>query len=248
MAIYIGTAGWSLRKDHADEFPSDGTHLERYAQRLNCVEINSSFYRPHRVSTYQRWAASTPPEFRFAVKLPKQITHVQRLVDPEAQIDKFLDETSGLGEKRGPVLVQLPPSLEFDALVAERFFQAVRLRTDARVVCEPRHPSWFNVEAASLLTRYSIDRVAADPAVVVEASSPGGAGRTAYFRWHGSPRVYYSKYDELALRNLAARLASATQKATDVWCIFDNTALGAATGNALVLVEMLRGRSFVTHE
>ena len=111
MAIFIGCAGWNLRKEHAENFPALGTHLERYAGRLNSVEINSSFYRSHRTSTYQRWAASTPPGFRFAVKLPKEISHVARLVSVEPQVHQFLAETSGLGDKLGPILVQLPPSV-----------------------------------------------------------------------------------------------------------------------------------------
>src|ERR1700761_7871846 len=111
MALFVGCAGWNLRKELVESFPLDGTHLQRYAARLNCVEINSSFYRSHRKTTYERWAASTPADFRFSVKLPKHITHVCRLVDVERHIRQFVDETSGLGSKLGPILVQLPPSL-----------------------------------------------------------------------------------------------------------------------------------------
>ena len=78
---------------------------------LPAVEINSSFYRPHRPSTYARWAAETPEGFPFAVKLPKEITHKRRLVDVAEPLDRFLAETAALGPKRGPLLVQLPPSL-----------------------------------------------------------------------------------------------------------------------------------------
>src|SRR5690349_9096104 len=126
MAVFIGCAGWSLRKESADEFSASGTHLQRYAMRLNAVEINSSFYRPHRVSTYQRWAASTPSDFRFSVKLPKQITHVRRLDSVDAELRQFHNETDGLGEKRGPILIQLPPSLAFDLRIAELFFGLLR--------------------------------------------------------------------------------------------------------------------------
>src|SRR3954468_23310589 len=112
--VYIGTAGWNIRREHAHRFSNEGTHLERYASRFNAVEINSCFYRPHRLATYERWAASVPERFRFAVKLPKAITHEARLVDITAAVDKFLDEISGLGPKLGPLLIQFPPSFAFD--------------------------------------------------------------------------------------------------------------------------------------
>src|SRR3954451_5388431 len=106
----IGCAGWAIRREHSDRFAPVGTHLERYATLFNCVEINSCFYRPHRIATYERWAGSVPADFRFAVKLPKVITHELRLVGAESHLERFLGETSGLGAKRGPILVQLPPS------------------------------------------------------------------------------------------------------------------------------------------
>ncbi len=239
MTVFIGCAGWNLRKEFADDFPGPGTHLERYARRLNGVEINSSFYRPHRATTYQRWANSAPSGFRFAVKLPKQITHVSRLSDVEPQIEQFLAEINGLGDKLGPILVQLPPSLGFDLPIVERFFGALRARIATPIVCEPRHPSWFEPAAQTLLEKHAIGRVAADPSIVPAAALPGGCLRNCYFRWHGSPRVYYSNYDRSALEELARRLQAAAQQADSVWCIFDNTAEGAALKNALELGELL---------
>src|ERR1700735_1262435 len=87
--IRIGTAGWSIPKYCAGEFPVGGSGLERYAARFNCTEINSSFYRPHRRTTYERWAHSVPAGFRFAVKLPKAITHERRLNDIDGPLDRF---------------------------------------------------------------------------------------------------------------------------------------------------------------
>jgi uncharacterized protein YecE (DUF72 family) len=243
MAIYIGCAGWNLRKEFAAEFPLVGTHLQRYAARLSAVEINSSFYRSHQTKTYRRWAASTPDGFRFAVKLPKQITHFSRLgaVDQpvEPLLEQFLGEVSGLGEKLGPILVQLPPSLAFESPTVERFFGALRQRTTGAVICEPRHPTWFEQEAEALLKEFAIDRVAADPAILPAAAVPGGCGHNGYFRWHGSPRMYYSAYNEQALGELATRLLALAEHGNGAWCIFDNTADGAALRNALSLVELL---------
>src|SRR3954469_14763579 len=105
--LRIGTAGWSIPKEHAAPFPTTGSHLERYGAVFNAVEINSSFYRPHRRATYERWAASVPADFRFAVKVPKAVTHEHRLKDVGDRLDRFIAEVGGLGPTRGPLLVQM---------------------------------------------------------------------------------------------------------------------------------------------
>lgn len=235
---YVGTAGWALPAEYAAEFPGEGTHLARYARRLCGVEINSSFYRPHRPATYARWAASVPAGFRFAVKVPKEITHHLKLVDATALLERFLAEASELGDNLGPLLVQLPPSLAFEAHTAGAFFADLRARFQGNVVCEPRHAGWFSAEAERVLRDFQIARVAADPAPVPEAASPGGWQGLVYYRLHGSPRIYYSAYTDEALNTLEQTLRAALKSAS-VWCIFDNTALGAATGNALSAGEHL---------
>jgi uncharacterized protein YecE (DUF72 family) len=239
----IGIAGWAIRREHSARFAHVGTHLQRYATLFNCVEINSCFYRPHRLSTYARWAESVPPNFRFAVKLPKVITHELRLAGAAAALDQFLAETSGLGEKRGPILVQLPPSFAFDAATAENFFDELRNRYDGEVVFEPRHETWFTTEVESLLRERRIARVAADPARVPSAADPGGYDRIVYYRLHGSPRTYYSAYPAEVLADIAKVLEERAAQGIDTWCIFDNTALGAATTDALIVKSQLRTRA-----
>jgi uncharacterized protein YecE (DUF72 family) len=219
---------------HQSHFPGDGTHLERYARIFRAAEINSSFYRPHRRALYEKWAASTPDSFAFSVKLPKTITHTQRLRDSEQLLDQFLTAPlEGLGGKVVCLLVQLPPSAEFDDVVTRVFLELLRARFDREVVIEPRHASWFNADVASLLREYRVARVAADPARVPEAAQLGGWEETVYYRLHGSPRVYWSTYPDDYLDVLAGRLRDAARHARSVWCIFDNTASGAAAGNAL---------------
>ena len=235
--LHVGCAGWALPRAVQPAFPSEGTHLQRYAARFTAVEINSSFHRPHTPTTYARWAASVPDHFRFSVKTPKAITHERRLTDAESLLGEFLAQVSALGEKLGSLLIQLPPSLALDLATAESFLVSLRGRHTGAVALEPRHPSWFNEEAAGLLEAHRIARVAADPARVPAAGEPGGWAGTVYYRLHGSPRTYYSAYDEAYLRGLAVRLEEAAAGADDVWCIFDNTAMGAATGNALTLLD-----------
>ena len=244
-AVYVGCAGWSLPKQWQGGFPADGTHLERYAGRFNAVEINSSFYRPHQQKTYRRWAASVPEAFRFSVKLPKAITHTARLQTTADVIRNFVEEVSGLGERLGCWLVQLPPSLVFDAQLVREFFERFREQADAcsgAIVCEPRHASWFSSAAAELLTACGIARVAADPAVVPAAGQAGGTHEPVYIRRHGSPHMYYSSYSAAQIRQTANQLRESGRRSRTAWCIFDNTAEGAATGNALRLLDELHGR------
>ncbi|MGU3360331.1 DUF72 domain-containing protein [Methylobacterium sp. M6A4_1b] len=237
--IAIGTAGWNVPKGCADAFPAAGSHLERYARRLDVVEINTSFYRPHRVETYARWAASVPEQFRFAVKLPRTITHEQRLRHVEMPLRRVLSEVAGLGPKLGPLLLQMPPSLPFDPQLSAGFLRSLRDAHGGSIVCEPRHASWFAPQVEALLAELRIARVAADPAPVPGAGEPGGWPGLRYHRLHGSPTIYASPYTAQALDALAVRLAAEAAQGCESWCIFDNTAAFAATGDALALRERL---------
>ena len=237
--VHIGCAGWAIPKRSAEAFPSEGSHLHCYARRVNAVEINSSFYRPHRRATYERWADSVPDEFRFSVKIPKDITHKARLAGISGRLSAFLDEIAGLGDKLGPLLLQLPPSLALDKAVANAFFDEMRQQFSGTIVCEPRHATWFDRAAAALLRKFEIGRVGADPATVPAAAKPGAYADLAYYRLHGSPRVYYSSYRSEELAALAARIRKDIARGDDVWCIFDNTAEGAAQANALTLQALL---------
>ncbi|QGW83291.1 DUF72 domain-containing protein [Variovorax paradoxus] len=238
--LHIGCAGWSLPRTLWPEFPAEGSHLERYAQRFGAAELDTSFYRPHRRETYERWAASTPEGFRFAVKLPQSITHEKRLLDAMPEFDAFLEQAGGLGDKLGCLVVQLPPSLAFDADAARRFLFALRRRHQGAVALEPRHRSWFAPQVDALLSRFQIARVLADPVLFAEAAAPGGWPRFVYLRLHGSPRRYWSAYEDALLERLASRLRLAQGEGAECWCIFDNTAGGEAVGNAMTLARLLQ--------
>lgn len=239
-AFRLGCAGWSLPRDVQARFPGEGPHLARYAARLNAVEINSSFHRPHGRATYERWAATVPPSFRFCVKLPRTVTHDQRLVDATSLLDEFLAQASGLGERLECLLVQLPPSLAFDLATATSFFDALRERWSGGIAAEPRHASWFQPEVDAFLAQRRIARVLADPVRHAGGELPGGWLQLVYLRLHGSPRVYYSSYAPELIEALARRIALALRSGQRVWCIFDNTASGAATHDALALEAALQ--------
>jgi uncharacterized protein YecE (DUF72 family) len=236
---YVGCAGWTVPRDEASRFPSDGSHLERYAARFTAVEVNSSFYRSHRRTTYVRWAASVPASFRFSVKMPKAITHERRLRSCELLVDAFLEETSGLGERLGALLVQFPPSFVFELDDVGAFFEMLRERTSTPIACEPRHRSWGAFHVDDLLTSLRISRVMADPLRVPGFEEPGGWTDMVYYRLHGSPRVYWSSYEDEFLDGVAHRVEEDLSEDRRTWCIFDNTAQGAATTNGLWLLDRL---------
>ncbi|KQT12495.1 DUF72 domain-containing protein [Ramlibacter sp. Leaf400] len=237
--VRIGCAGWQLPQAVLDAFPAGDSHLQRYAGVFNASEINSSFHRPHRPATYERWAASVPEGFAFSAKLPKAITHERRLVDCDAPLRGFFEQCAGLGGGMGCVLVQLPPSLAFDAQVAGRFFDALARCYRGAVALEPRHASWFSGDVDSWLAGRRVARVLADPVRHEAGRAPGGWPQLVYLRLHGSPRTYYSSYPDDVLRPLADRIALETQAGREVWCIFDNTAGQAAAGDALRLRDWL---------
>lgn len=243
MSIIVGTAGWTISREAAERFPAEGSSLERYSARFKGAEINSSFHRPHRASTWRRWAESVPEDFRFSVKLAKTISHTKRLVDCGDELERFLAEAGELGDKLAILLLQLPPSFAFDGSLADDFLADLAARTPARLACEPRHPSWFEPDADALLDRLKVARVAADPARVPAAAEPGGWRGLAYWRLHGSPVMYRSSYEEARLDAWAEAVRGATEAGAEAWCIFDNTASSAATANALGMVERVSGDS-----
>jgi uncharacterized protein YecE (DUF72 family) len=231
MPLHIATAGWTCPAPPGDPALGVGTHLERYARLLPAVEINTSFYRNHRPSTYERWARSVPADFRFAVKVWREITHHRRLGVTDRELAEFLEGPVALGKKLGPLLVQLPPSFVLDAEHVGRFFRQLRRLHTGLVACEPRHPSWFTPEGERLLADAQVARVGADPAVVPEAALPGGWNGLRYLRLHGSPVMYASPYSEDQLASLAGLLPGEAE-AAEAWCVFDNTQFGAAWENA----------------
>jgi uncharacterized protein YecE (DUF72 family) len=236
-SIQVGTAGWNVPATEANISGVKRTQLQRYATVLNCVEVNSSFYRAHKRTTWQRWAASTPAGFQFSVKAPKTVTHVAKLMNCGKQLADFFEQITGLGEKLGPVLLQTAPSHAANTTVVSNFLSTLRELHTGLVALEPRHPSWFTPEIDHLLSEFHIARVAADPPKGSPwASRPGGSTQLRYYRLHGSPRVYWSPYSASQIEDLAARLRS--HETGKTWIVFDNTAAGAALSNALELMKL----------
>jgi uncharacterized protein YecE (DUF72 family) len=183
-----------------------------------------------------------PADFRFSAKIPKEITHQLRLQNAATALDEFLETVAGLGTKLAVLLVQLPPSLQLDGDIAETFFSALHQRSSCSIVCEPRHSSWFGAIGLALLKACGVGLVQADPSPVERVEFAVNPAAPIYYRLHGSPKIYYSRYSLDYLRSLATTLA--TQP--NAWCIFDNTAQRWATQNAFELQQLLG--SGATHE
>jgi uncharacterized protein YecE (DUF72 family) len=233
--IYVGTAAWSNPPAERLRRHDGASHLEHYGTQFGAVEINSSFYRSHRRATYQSWREATPALFRFSVKMPRTVTHDCALRNCRAELKQFLAEVAGLSHKLRVILVQTPASLAFEGAAASRFFGALSSSKTYQIACEPRHPSWWTPNADAVLRRHGVARVAADPARTPEAASPGGAKRLAYYRLHGSPRMYYSAYSAEYLQTLSTTVTKSKSDTREVWCIFDNTARHASWDNAKLL-------------
>jgi uncharacterized protein YecE (DUF72 family) len=236
--IRVGTAGWSIPRASAERFAGAGSHLERYARVLSCAEINSSFHRPHARKVYEKWAAATPEDFRFAVKMPRTVTHDAKLRRTRPLVERFMSEAAGLGGKLGVILVQLPPSLDFNPRTAHAFFKLLRGLWNGHTVCEPRHETWFTGTSEAVLLAYDVARVAADPSRIKAAKQPAGWPGVIYYRLHGSPRKYWSRYPASRIARWSADLR-AVDPAIDAWCIFDNTASGAAIENAVETKDLI---------
>ncbi len=240
--LLVGCAGWSLPKADAASFPVEGSHLERYAAVFPMVEINSSFYRPHRPATYAKWSACVPEDFRFAVKVPRAITHDARMEDVEPLLVQFAAEAGELGEKLGCLLVQLPPKFGFVDETARTFFRQLHAIFGTTIAFEARHPSWFSDAATELLVESRVTRVIADPAAGQPGPHVPTSSDAVYVRLHGTPRIYYSRYSPEYVESVRRELDRQRAAGRTCWCVFDNTAAFEAVPNALQLLHGLDGQ------
>lgn len=246
-SMRIGTAGWTIPTYLKNDFALEGSHLERYSQVFNSVEINSSFYRDHKSETYAKWNLLTPKNFRFSVKLSRYFTQEKRLEEAGIRLQQTLEGISHLKEKWGVLLIQLPPRLAFSYDVVKRFIDELRHFYTGPAVWEPRHPSWACLEAIDLFNRYEMSKVFADPEpcpLPEELLLASSTKALRYFRLHGSPEIYKSHYTEETMISIVHEIQksplfnSSQAVPSNTWVIFDNTTYGYATQNALELQQL----------
>jgi len=230
--ILIGTAGWSIPKQFAQEGEA---HLHTYSELLNCCEINSTFYKNPLARTLTKWKTITAEDFSFSLKLHQSFTHFSELKPSASELKKTLNLYKQLGEKLGCLLLQFPPKMSFDTKKMERFYAILRQSLTIPIVIEPRNTTWKTADSLSLMRDYSISKVIADP-----EKCPGKSynfSGVKYYRLHGAPVIYRSSYTEKFLRELSSEVLKSRK---DCWIIFDNTASGAGFKNAWSLNKKSR--------
>lgn len=239
MKYFIGTCGWNYSSFKGIFFPEElksKDWLKYYAEHLNTVEINVTFYRLPRVKTFEKWYNETPEDFVFSIKASKVITHIKRLKDVENELKTFLERLKGLKEKGRVLLFQFPPSLKFDKELLENFLKI--LPKDYQNVIEIRHKSFHCEEFVKLLKKYKVCLCFSDCAGRYPSWYEVQTAPFLYIRMHGSKKLYVSNYEEEELKELAQKINS--YKVKEAYVYFDNTALGYAITNALYLKELLK--------
>ncbi len=241
--LYIGTSGWGYRWQGVfyPEGLKSAERLGYYATRFNTTELNSSFYHFTMAKTITKWLSETPGSFKFAAKMHQEVTHKRRLVDVEEPLEKFMSRFLEMGERLGPILIQLPGSLHFDFGVVADFFRLLRGKyPDPVFALEARHTSWFTDEAQELLQEHAITWVISSAGKrfpKLETTTTD----TVYLRLHGDERLYFSAYTDEQLERYAFMVHDWLLDGKEVWVFFNNTIVGNAVLNADKLRERVEG-------
>jgi uncharacterized protein YecE (DUF72 family) len=237
VTVLIGTSGWQYRDWRGRFYPprlAQRAWLEHYAEHFATVESNNAFYRLPERDTFAGWRERTPPDFRWAVKASRFLTHIKRLREPEEPVARLVDRAEGLGDKLDVVLLQLPPTLRADPELLGACL--ARFPASVRVAVEPRHDSWWTDEVRSLLERYGAALCWADrmeqPVAPLWRTAEWG-----YLRMHTGVDDWRYRTPTLAL--WAERLAE-TYAADDVLVYFNNDPGGAAPVDAVRFAEAVR--------
>ena len=239
MAVHIGTSGWSYRHWDGVLYP-DGLpvehRLEHYVREFRTVELNASYYRWPTDAAFTSWRRRLPANFLLSVKAPGALTHAKRLYAPESWVARIRRAFVCLGPRAGVLLVQLPPSAQFDPARLAYFLQCVPARM--RVCVEFRHPSWHQDATFDLLQQHG-----AAYCVMSGAHLPCLLRATAafvYVRLHGPDhhRMYAGSYSDDDLRWWAGRVGEWQAMGRDVFVYFNNDGGGNAVRNARTLMAM----------
>jgi uncharacterized protein YecE (DUF72 family) len=237
--LIIGTSGWQYKDWRGRFYPQELPQrlwLEHYAQRFPTVEVNNAFYRLPERDTFAQWRARTPESFVIAVKMSRYLTHIKRLHDPAEPVKRFLDRAAALGDRLGPVLLQLPPNLKSNVDDLERALAC--FPKGIEVAVEPRHPSWWSGEVRATLERHDAALCWADrkgrPVTPLWRTAPWG-----YVRMHEGRANPRPRYGRRALTAWLDRVASAYPGDAKVFVYFNNDTGGAAVTDARTLQELV---------
>jgi uncharacterized protein YecE (DUF72 family) len=239
--ILLGTSGWDYPEWVGKVYPPRGAtdKLRYYAQLFPIVEVNSTFYRLPPPTVAASWVRRTPGRFRFAAKFPQTITHDLKLVGTDEELRRFLAVLKPLRDagKFAAALLQLPPSLPFEAGIVRTFYAS--LPPDLPVAVEFRERSWLVDESYALLKEFGLAHVIVDgphlpPVLTVTAPF-------AYVRWHGhgNPIWYDYTYSADELSAWIPRVRTLAENASEVYGFFNNHFRGDAATNGRSLTDQL---------
>jgi uncharacterized protein YecE (DUF72 family) len=242
--LYVGTSGWSYKHWGKTFYPEGLAAREQLvylARHFPTVELNASFYRLPAEKTFAHWHDITPPEFRFAVKVPRIVTHLKRLDNVQNSWQDLLDQSGALGDKLGVYLLQFPPSFKADGQTLDRFEAFLDLAHVAgrRLAFELRHASWFEQPQLELLRSRKICLVQAESSRYPHSPSDFSPASFAYFRFHGPRQLYGSQYTDDELASWADIIKHDLQDGKDVYVYFDNDMHGYAIEDARRLKRLL---------
>lgn len=238
---FISTSGWNYKHWIGTFYPAQMTNtwkqLDFFVQHFSTVELNNSFYKMPSRTAFEAWKTMTPPDFIFAVKAGRFLTHMKKLKDAKLPVERFFERAYGLGEKLGPVLFQLPPTWNVNI---ERFADFLKVLPEhQRYVFEFRNGSWYNEEIYSLLRNhncafciYELDGHMSPMLVTADF---------VYIRLHGPGGKYQGSYDDAALTKWSARIKKWLTEGKDVYLYFDNDQEAYAVFNARKLNQLVKG-------
>jgi len=241
--IHIGTSGWSYKDWKGIFYPEkmkSTDWLSFYAKSFDTTEINTSFYHLPKPQTALNWVEKVPEGFTFCPKISRYLTHMKKLNDPEEPLSRFFEVFAPVKQHLGPILVQLPPFLKFNAEVVTYFFEV--LKKDYKeydFALEVRHDTWMEKAPIALMKKYDI-------AWVISQSGVGFpyaehiTSKNIYFRFHGPRKLYDSFYSDEMLHEYALKFKKWHKAGHTLWIYFNNDWHGYGIDNANTLKKMLK--------
>lgn len=239
--LHIGTSGWSYnwKGIFYPENLKSSEYLNYYSKIFNATEVNSSFYHYTMQKTIDKWIDLTPKDFKFCVKLNREITHYKKLKDINENLNLFMSRFLFMKEKLGLVLIQLPASFKFDYPLIKDFYDLINLNyPNNKFAFEVRNTTWFTDESFNLMKKYNITFVISDSGNKFPYSETITSD-TIYIRLHGNEKLYSSSYTDNELIKYSELIINILNNNKDVWVFFNNTMTGEAIKNALRLEEII---------
>ena len=240
MDVHIGCSGWVYPHWREVFYPKgvpQRAWLAYYAEHFDTVEVNNTFYRLPKPAAVQGWAEHSPPEFTFAVKVSRYLTHIKRLTMIEGGIKRFYEPLEPLtsSEKLGPLLWQFPPNFHRDT---ERLSSALAELPPGRHAFEFRHETWFTNEVYDLLRAHGVALVIGDESSRWISTPLVRTADWTYLRFHHGSRGRHGNYSDSELAKWARRIAQ-WRRDTEVYAYFNNDWEGYAIRNARLLKSRL---------